>query len=122
MKHYELTYLSSADVSEKVSGFIKEESGILDKTLKPVQKEKGLLTVLSFHLSPEKLENLEKKLKAESQIIRYLLLVKKVAKEAPLKERGVFPLKRKTNTGLKSESKKVDLKEIDQKIEEILKE
>ena len=132
MKNYELTYLISTDASgeelknlpEKIKSFIQEEEGAIKKTTEPSktklgypikEKEQGFLTVLNFSLNPEKIANLEKKLKAESQILRYMILNK------DLPEKILRP--KRTRPELKTkESEKVELKEIDKKIEEILKE
>lgn len=126
MKQYELTYLSSSDVSEKVKNFIQEENGIVEKSTEPSQREETFLTCLEFSLTPEKLKNLEKKLKTEKQIIRYMIILKKKLKQVSTKEKPaqkiVKPPHQIFGKGDKPELKKVELKEIDQKIEEILKE
>ena len=131
MKNYELTYLISSDVSveelknlsEKIKSFVQEE-GAIKKTTEPSKtklgyqiKEKGeaFSSVLNFSLNPEKIANLEKKLKAENQILRYMILNK------DLSEKILHP--KRTSPKLKTkESEKVELKEIDKKIEEILNE
>ncbi|MBZ9577427.1 30S ribosomal protein S6 [Patescibacteria group bacterium] len=147
MKNYELTYLISPDLSEeelkifsgKISNFIQEETGTLEKTTEPSKKklgypikkkEEAFLVALNFSLNPEKLGSLEKKLKSENQILRYVILTKKTP------EKILRP--RRTSLGLATEEtlpkikkppkvppkitepKKVELKEIDKKIEEIL--
>ena len=132
MKNYELTYLISSDVfgeelknlSEKIKSFVQEEEGVIKKTTEPSKtklgysiKEKGeaFLVTLNFSFQPEKIANLEKKLKAENQILRYMILNK------DLPEKILRP--KRTRPELKTkESEKVELKEIDKKIEEILKE
>lgn len=131
MKNYELTYLISSDVSveelknlsEKIKSFVQEE-GAIKKTTEPSKtklgyqiKEKGeaFSSVLNFSLNPEKIVDLEKKLKAENQILRYMILNK------DLSEKILHP--KRTSPKLKTkESEKVELKEIDKKIEEILNE
>jgi len=132
MKNYELTYLISSDVSgeelknlsEKIKSFVQKEEGAIKKTTEPSKKELGyeikekreaFLSILNFSLNPEKLENLEKKLKTENQILRYMILNKDLSKKTLSVKRTSPKLKTK-------ESEKVELKEIDKKIEEILKE
>ena len=132
MKNYELTYLISTDVSaeelknfpEKIKSFIQEEEGAIKKTTEPSktklgypikEKGQGFLTILNFSLSPEKIANLEKKLKAENQILRYMILNKDLSKK-------ILRPKRTSPEPKTKESEKVELKEIDKKIEEILKE
>jgi len=137
MKNYELTYLIYPDLSEeglrnfseKINNFIQEEAGKIEKTIAPskkrlgypIKKKEGAFEVsLDLSLNPDKLESLEKKLKSENQILRYLILTKKApekvsTKEFLLKKEKPFRITRKT-----LETKKVELKEIDKKIEEIL--
>jgi len=144
MKLYELTYLISPDLSEeelknfskKISDFILTEGGTLDRTAAPIRKKLAYpikerketsLATLNFYLNPEELENFEKKLKSENQILRYMLLTKKISKKIipekirrkpfEISEKPFAPYERKR---VKPEDKKVELKEIDKKIEEIL--
>lgn len=147
MKLYELTYLISPDLSEeelknfsgKISNFIQEETGTLEKTTGPSKKklgypikkkEEAFLVALNFSLNPEKLGNLEKKLKAENQILRYIILTKKAPEKTlrpkltslELASKEASPkIKKLPEVPPKiTKPKKVELKEIDKKIEEIL--
>ncbi len=142
MKNYELTCLISPDLSEeelknlsaKINSFIQEEAGVLEKTSEPLRKRLGypikrkvgaFSVSLNFSFDPEKLENLEKKLKSENQILRYIILIKTTSKEVlprrkrPLKipEKIIEPSE---SAAHRPKAKKVELKEIDKKIEEIL--
>ena len=151
MKNYELIYLSSPNLSEgelnllreKIFSLIQEVGGELlvggglantsvrEKLASPVKnKDEAYFTTLSFRIEPGKLENLEKKLRLESQILRYLILVKpKPEKLFEPKPAQILPARltfgnskaggpRKT---LK-EKPKVELKEIEKKLDEILDE
>lgn len=120
MKNYELTYLISSDLSEqeikslslKVNDFIQQEEGAFEKTTKPSKvRLDRLMTSLNFSLDPKKLTSLEKKLKIEKDILRYIIIIKKKIKQIPSRARVLQP-----------KTEKVELKEIDKKIEEILKE
>ena len=73
------------------------------------------LTVSDFQLNPEKLADFEKKLKETAQILRYLILVKKSPKPMRASSRVRKPKE-------VTEEKKVKLKEIEKKLEEILDE
>ena len=139
MKLYELTYLISPDLSEeeirvlqeKINSLIQEEGrvlpdstsngGLVRKTLAhPIKKNRSaFLSTLSFQLNPEELESLEKKLKAESKILRYLILGKPKTKPPTTFRKkmvgGKPPTPRKKVVG-----GKVELKEIEKKLEEIL--
>jgi len=136
MRLYELIYLISPELSDqelktftqKITGFIQEEGGFLETIKNPDKrkleyliKKKGTAysVFLNFYLNPEKLERLEKKLKEENQILRYLILTKKpspvlatktlASKPAKILKRKIWPAK-----------PKVELKEIEKKLEEIL--
>lgn len=135
MKLYELTYLVSSEVSEeelknlreKINSLIQKEGGVLDQTslsirkrlASPIKKRSDVfLAALNFHLQPEKLEILEKELKPEGQILRYCIFSKTTRgmKKGRLERRRMprQPLVEKTTTP------KVELKEIEKKLDEIL--
>jgi len=130
MKFYELTYLISPELSEeeirtlqeKINSLIQEEGGVLSevnsvvrKTLAyPIEKKRvAYLAILSFQLDPERLGSLEKKIKAESGILRYLILTKKLPKRV-----AAMPVKKPRK--ITKPKPKVELKEIEKKLEEIL--
>ena len=134
MKHYELTYLISSEISEeevkslpeKVLVLVQEADGIIENRILPLKRklaypinkqEDACLATLTFQLDPEKLAGLEKKIKAEGQILRYLLLVKKPTKEVKRVIRKVISEK---PVSAQSQEKKVELKENEKKLEEIL--
>jgi len=127
MKFYELTYLVPADLSpeeinafgQKLNSFIQEENGILDKTKIPLKRKLGYpikkkkeayLITTDFYFKPEKLRVLEKKIKSGGSILRYLILTKETPKipTKPLKRPRIKP------------KPKVELKEIEKRLEEIL--
>jgi small subunit ribosomal protein S6 len=125
MKTYQLTYLVSGKISrkelekleERVNSEIEKEGGVLvgkdlsieRKTAYPIKKEEEVFLVsLDFNFSPEKIKDLEKKLKEENKILRYLILVKE-KKEKPAEKETL-------------KKKKVELKEIEKKLKEILEE
>ncbi|MBZ9572503.1 30S ribosomal protein S6 [Patescibacteria group bacterium] len=144
MKYYELTYLVSPELSEekiknfseKTNSFIKEEGGSLGKVKNPLKRELGYLIKkrgtaylisVDFHLDSKKLENLEKKLKSESQVLRYVITKKeKKVIEIPAKIFRKEPVLRKVSgkeipaPERPGRAPKVELKEIEKKLEEIL--
>ncbi len=132
MKNYELTYLIKPDIfeteikslTEKISAFIKEQGKII-KTSEPNKKNLGyqikdraeaLLVSLDFSLNPENIKKLEEMLKKENQVIRHIIVIKKKVREITPRIKPIELLVEKPQG-----SKKVELKEIDKKIEEILK-
>lgn len=132
MKLYEISYLISAklteekakNLSEKLITSIQEIGGILAeiknpnkrKLAYPIKKEnEGYLTSLNFYLDPESLANLEGKLATDSQILRYIILTKKILKKAEVPKE--LPKIKKI---MKPEKEKVELEELEKKLEEIL--
>jgi ribosomal protein S6 len=140
MKSYELNYLISPDFSEeeiiafqeKINNWIQEEKGILGEINKPVKKilaypikktVQAYLRSVNFQLNPGVLVNIEKKLKNEEKIIRYLILARKPRKVSMVKVRRT--LRRLESPLIKPEmpkKEKAELETIEQKLDEILKE
>lgn len=127
MRLYELTYLILPELKEeelnslqeKIISLIQNNGGVLVSSEEPTKKSlfypikkktEALLATLSFQLKPEKLKELEKKLKAEKNILRYLIITKKVPKKVPTAKAKRKPIKRE----------KVELKDIEKKLKEIL--
>ena len=136
MNYYELTYIVSSISTEedaqlilqKVKDAILEESGKIEKETLPekrlihfVKKQESVyLSTIIFQLYSQNIKNLIKKLKSENGIIRYILLKKKIF------EKNKNLLKHQenkfNNVNANKKIKKVELKEIDKEIEEMLKE
>ena len=128
-KFYELTYIASPILEEKelealkdkIKNLIVEQGGKIESELAPVKVklgypikkfEEGFLTTLEFDYSPEKIEELDRKIKQESGILRHLIISKrKKLVKAASKE-----------TQKSKKPKKVELKELDKKLKEILEE
>jgi len=133
MKLYELNYLISSNLEdeekikifqEKINSFIQKEQGVLNRIIKPIKKilsypikknNQAYLSTLSFYLNPKNLAHLEKKLKAENNILRYIILTKQPQKITKMKLEKFKKI-------IKPKPKKVKLEEIEKKLEEILKE
>lgn len=134
-------------ITGKVGGFISEGSGKIEKTSEPAKKSLGFrisgqrdifFNSIIFSMPQESIVEFEKKVKNESSISRYNLLKRDKVESAPLKEftirrrrpaasAGASPLaevdlEEKDQKKEHAKPKKVELKEIDQKIEEILSE
>jgi len=130
MKLYELTYLISPNLSEeqlkifqeKINFLIQQEQGILGRIINitkkrlayPIRKNiQAYLSTLSFQLNPENLASLEKKLKAENYLLRYTIFAQKPKKIIEIFKKPLVPTQ-------KISKPKVELKEIEKKLEEIL--
>lgn len=146
----ELKIEEANTLASKITGFVQNESGLIRKSENPVPKTLGyqikkqrsaLWVNLEFSLEPEKLNAIEEKIKKESKILRYLITVKnpprrekekrtkgkekspigeKVSKEGNLVDSSIIAPVKSLET--KETEKKVELKDIDEKLEEILKE
>lgn len=94
MNAYELTYIISIKLAKEeaetiikeVESFIEKNEGIILKRENLVAKtlsysmkgqNSGFFNVLDFQLNPEKLNELEKKIEKEKNIIRHMVLIKK---------------------------------------------
>jgi small subunit ribosomal protein S6 len=136
MKLYELAFLISPDVKdeelngylEKVDNFIKEEGGVMVDSGRPTRirlsypiksQSQAFLVFAIFQLEAEKIANLDKKMKADDTILRYLLINKKVVKETPRRVSRRYPLPVKEGSE-KTKEEKVGLESIDEKLDEIL--
>lgn len=127
-------------------GAVSRQNIPMARTLSyPIKKQaSGYLGVLEFQLEPEKLNELEESLKKDEKIVRHMVVIKKPAKERRIrglrKLPSVFGLKvtsektkeEPTPTVSRAEEekthstdsgqadKKVELKDIEQKLDEIL--
>jgi len=121
MKLYELNYLISPSIAEDEQKALAERLISLLE-IQPLRQETvGFLTTVEFYSEPAKLEDIEKKLKAEPTIKRFMI-VKKPKIHAQLKpKRTLNTLNALPQTDKKAEKPKVELKEIDKKLDEILK-
>jgi ribosomal protein S6 len=139
MKLYELNFLISPGLSEeeatfiqeKINSLIQEEKGTLNEVSKPVKKNlaypikksgQAYLGFVNFQLDADKIINIERKLKAEGKIIRYLILAKKPAKPLKITRRKTKKFISPITKAETPKKEKAELETIEQKLEEILKE
>lgn len=134
MRKYELTVLISPDLTEQkiqsfedeLVSFIKEKNGSLIGLSSPLKRDLGYeINKISqayfldfrFNLDQNFIIELGEKLKEKKEILRYILLAKKNKEKLEKK-----PRKRKIEKPVFSSksSQKVELGDIDKKIDEIL--
>lgn len=101
-KHYELTYIVSIQfldkelqqAIEKVAGIIKELNGeiVADQIIGkqrlayPINKvHQGTYVVVEFDMEPEKVLELDTLIKLQAEILRHLIIIKKIKTEAEKK-------------------------------------
>ena len=119
MKLYELTYLPLPGISEDEQKALSERVISALETTPVSNHSNGFLTTMDFNTEPEKIKEIEEKLKQETQIQRYLILQKKFVRfKARILRRAEFSKKIEKKT----EKSKVELQEIEKKLDEILKE
>jgi small subunit ribosomal protein S6 len=134
MKYYELSYLISATIpeeelksmKERIISAIQGQNGLLiednnfgkKRTAYLKGKERpGLLFSLSFEMNPEQLSDFEKKLKLENQILRYSVSIQKQSRIFQERARIMPTADKKTERKVQP---KVEMAEIEKKLEEIL--
>jgi ribosomal protein S6 len=139
MRNYELTLVFSGDLKteqltqalEGIISFIQGKGGIMlnqeirgkRALLAPIKTHKeGSLASLKFTIDPSHREELEKYLKEQKQILRFLCLVsvsRKAKEKIPhLAPSLAYPAMPQAST---EETKGIDLGDIDKKLEEIFK-
>jgi len=131
MRHYELTYLISKELNEeevqnlqnKIISLIESAGGVLINQKAPIKKKLAYpvkkqpvayLATIIYQLSAEKLTDLEKKLKTEAAILRYLIVVLPSLTQPSKPTLPLTPIKKPAPT------KKTKLEEIEKKLDEIL--
>jgi len=148
VKYYELTYLTSPELSEeklnslreRVISYLQERKGILSEagnSIKkilgyPIKKKKSplfthsaFLATLDFSAPPDLIDDLKKRLDGEPEILRYFIIGKKTPAKAaapPIPEK--FKRERaeikKPTVRTQPKEPKVELEEIEKKLDEIL--
>jgi len=143
MRIYEINYIVSGASKEdelkaltsKISGYISENEGKIEKIAEPLKKFLGFQVTskkdiffnsIIFSMPQEKLLDFEKRVKTETTILKYNLLKRDKVESNSGQEFYRRRRKPMESTEMPTEEpskpKKADLKEIDQKIEEILSE
>jgi len=137
MRHYELNCLLNPKLNtEQIKEFAQSIVSFFEQTAKnenltkinlsyPIKKERGaFLYSINFESPPQKITDLQEKLKSENKILRFQILSKKekrlsakkirtMRKTTPYKKPFPFLVKKKL-------PKKVEIEDIDKKLKEIL--
>ena len=133
MKNYELTLILSPLLGEEemndligtLVSSLQEQGGLLSnqnigkrtKLAYPIKKQnESNITTLTFTFNPDKLKELEVKLKENTSILRYMLL-NKITKVSEITHKTPQLRPKTDGTNVKA-----DAKEIDEKLKEIFKE
>jgi len=142
MKNYKLILLLSPDLSEEEAKTQLEKTVSLVKNNEEVavetrsrnkirlghsinKKREAYYCALLFSSEPEKLAPLKDKLKAETAILRWGLFTNNPIKEMPAFRQRIFreaPIEAPVISESSKLEKKVELKEIEEKLEKILSE
>lgn len=137
MRNYEITCLIAPELSEeeaqkfqeKISSLIQSEGGIIIEIKGMIKKiffftkkrKEAFTFTLGFQMEPDNLQSLNKKLKDEKQIIRFFTMVKPKFREMARQRRREIKKSVERVTEEKTEPKiKVEIAEIEKKLEEIL--
>lgn len=136
MQLYQLDYLISPEISEqdaqvlgeKIKSLIEKNQGSIVKiellsnqvlAYEVKNFTEAFLAGLSFNLEPEKLEELKKTLESEKNILRYMVFKKRLLKDKP-RTRRVIKVSKEIKILKTRPKRKVELKEIEKKLDEIL--
>ena len=140
-KNYEIAYLLSPTISEEeilthanaLGTLIEEQKGVIkhvqnprkQKLSYPIHKERNAyFGWTTFRLAPEGITVLEKKLKTNAQLLRYLIVEEETRLKAPVfRTPSARPAGQKSPAIPRETSKaeeKLDLEALDKKLEEIL--
>lgn len=131
MRIYNLTYLISKEMNDQeakttasnLESFVQEKGGVLigERRTKeidlgyPIKKHnKGIVCSLRFQINPEVLKEIKEKLVKTPEILRFMFLVEE-EKKIKKQRRTPKPIE-------KPKQRKVELKEIEKKLEQILDE
>lgn len=133
MREYDLTYLLDSSFEgnqlkqkkEEILSLIKELNGeiVEEKELEKrklgyeiQQRKEALMGIVIFNMEQKKIKEFEQRMKKIEGVLRFLLMKKKRRKEKTQKPKTkIVPAE-----GKPAKEKKVDLSQIDQKLEEIL--
>jgi len=135
MRNYELTLLLKTDLTEselqelmgEIASMLQDKGALImgqDNKGKralgaPVKKHsEAILVVVKFVLDPQKIEGVEKNLRNKESILRFVLLsyLPQKAKERTIAKTATAPITQEA-----TEEKKVEIGDIDKKLEEIFK-
>ncbi len=151
MKPYELTYIISSEIkSEEAENlkkefevFVQEKGGVILKSEKtvpqslayPIKKHSsGYFVTLEFQITEDKIKEIKEKLEKDFHILRHFLIIKKPIKQMKARRTRKTPtaLEFKTKETLgnieimkekdKHKGEKVELEDIEKKLDEILSE
>lgn len=137
MNHYTITYLLPSDLSEEelnksrseITSLLEKSGAKIESEEKPVVKNLGyainkkkssFLVNVNFDLDPEKTKELEKSLKEKKNLLRFLITKRR--KEEGTKKKRRVPKTKQTEEKekTKKEKPKVEFKEIEKRLDEIL--
>lgn len=150
MKPYELTYIITPEITAEeaeaiakdIEVFIQSKDAIISKSVIPSAKPlsyrikkqgSGFFAVLEFQSEPEKIIDIKESLEKNSKILRNFIIIKNPAKERRVRGGKIKIMARAEEKTADKESKeeiikattekaekKVELKDIEQKLDEIL--
>ena len=124
MKQYELIYLILPGLSEEEQKSLSQRVASFIGTQPENKQGNAFWVSFNFGAEPEKIKDIEKQLKAEPSIKKYMIVKKEIHKPESLirKRRKIVKEELTEKPKTKMEKPKVELKEIEKKLDEILKE
>ena len=143
MKTYELTYIITSEITseeaeakgKEIESVVRSKEGIILKQSNPIAKTlafpivkraSGFFGVVEFQLEPEKLVELKEVIANDKKIIRHMAIIKepvRIRKERRTKKQEEVPTRQSaeiTASAVEKEAKPVELKDIEQQLDELL--
>jgi len=141
MKTYELNYLISGglgaekaqDIALKVESLLQEQNGTLTSERKSKEIELGheingskktVMFSIQFRIEPDSIIAIQQQLKKMPSVVRFMITVKNPIKISAKPQRKFQKKAEEINTGQKAKTSrkkpKVELKQIEKELEEIL--
>ena len=124
MKQYELTYLTPQGLSEEEQKNLSLKVASYVDAITENKQENALWVSFDFNAEPEKIKEIEDKLREEPLIKKYMLVKKEIIKPGSLLFKRRRPVKTDVadnKTKIQLDKPKVELKEIGERLDEILK-
>ncbi len=130
--------------AKEINSFIQNKEGTIISSQNPVAKTlsfpikgfgSGYFTISEFQIEPERVKEVEEKLQKDGKILRHMINIKKpikIQKERGAKKEPKFTMGQPEKTEVKEEpasakssgearpEKKIELEDIDKKLDEIL--
>jgi len=140
MKTYELTYIITPEIASEeaeakareIESLIQAKEGVILAQSNPSAKAlsypikgraSGFFGAIEFQMEPENLAQIKETLSKDGNIVRHMVIIKEAQRARKIRASKAKPAENLEDLSMKSKEKekeKVELKDIEQKLDEIL--